>query len=599
VSLALPEIMQGMVADPTRIVEGARGKALPLEEPKNESSDDPLARLSAYLINSGVLRVGDLERAQLLAAQTRTRLPSVLTRLGLLPDKALAEAFEAALGIERAADPLVPLDPLPAGLNPRFLERHQCVPLELDDHQLLAATSDPSNDVLRSGLAFALGRTITLQVAPEALIQRTLAHMNLAEDAAPLAAGNEGGLSLRADKDRLEDAGSDAPVVRLVQRLINDASNREASDIHIEALPRALIIRFRIDGDLQVAEELPDSYAAPVVSRIKVMAGLDIAEKRLPQDGRIRTSVEGENLDIRVSTTPTVHGEGVVMRLLGRNSVALDLDKLGLSMQAVEDLKAALAQPHGIILVTGPTGSGKTTTLYAALERLKAPTSKILTVEDPVEYIIPGVNQVQVKPDIGLTYASALRAFLRQDPDILLVGEIRDKETADIAIRAALTGHLVLSTLHTNTALDAFTRLIDMGVEPYLLASTVRLTAAQRLVRKLCVQCKVPRLLEASEAELFRAHAMPVPAHVYDTVGCPHCNMSGYKGRTPVIETVLVTPALAEMVRTDASQSTLIKATAQIHDALMCHALSLVTAGITTLSEIQSISANMDKVITD
>jgi general secretion pathway protein E len=290
-----------------------------------------------------------------------------------------------------------------------------------------------------------------------------------------------------------------------------------------------------------------------------------------------------------VSTTPTVHGEGVVMRLLGRSNVTLDLDQLGLSDIAVRDLKSALAQPHGIILLTGPTGSGKTTTLYAALERLKSPTTKILTVEDPVEYVIPGVNQVQVKPEIGLTYATALRAFLRQDPDILLVGEIRDKETADIAIRAALTGHLVLSTLHTNSALGAFTRLVDMGVEPFLLASTVRLTAAQRLVRKLCNHCKQPRRITTSEAALFANHGMTAPTHIHEAKGCAHCHHSGTRGRTPIIETVPITTEIAEAVRNNGFEATLANVTGS-GEALIRHALQLVAVGVIALNECQSIS---------
>jgi general secretion pathway protein E len=554
--------------------------------PQDSEVPDPL---SAYLLAHNLLRATDLDRAALLAKQSRTRLPAVLTRLGLIPDRQLAEACVAALGVTLAADPIQPLSEMPAGLNPRFLERHRCVPLRLDDGTLVVATSDPGNAELRTGLMFALGCKVELQVAPDSSIQRALAQLQLDSKATLPGSASETALSLRADQDRLEDAGSDAPVVRLCQRLIAEAAAQGASDIHIEALPRALVIRYRIDGDLRVVEELADSFAAPVVSRIKVMAGLDIAEKRLPQDGRIRTAVDGAPLDIRVSTTPTVHGEGVVMRLLGRSNVALDLDRLGLSDIALQHLKLALAQSHGIILITGPTGSGKTTTLYAALERLKSPTSKILTVEDPVEYVIPGVNQVQVKPDIGLTYASALRAFLRQDPDILLVGEIRDKETADIAIRAALTGHLVLSTLHTNTALGTFTRLIDMGVEPYLLASTVRLTAAQRLVRKLCVACKSARAATTEEAALFAAHLLPAPAQLCGPIGCVLCNNSGYRGRAPVIETVPVTPTLAEAVRVDASEAELIKAIAA-PDALMRHALELVASGVTSLEEVQNIS---------
>jgi general secretion pathway protein E len=318
----------------------ALGAALPPQTahsaPDVEASpalQDDLSRLTAYLIAQNMLRPAELARAQALAAQSRTRLPAVLTRLGLIPDKSLADAFVTATDAVRAAEPLVPLEPLPAELNPRFLALHACVPLHLDDDEMCFATSDPSNSGLRQGLAFAFGepgggRKIMLQVAPDSSITRALALMEREEESHLAAPSETSQQSLRADMTALEDAGSEAPVVRLVGRLIQQAVQRGASDIHIEALPRALVVRFRIDGDLQVVEELEDSYAAPVASRIKVMAGLDIAEKRLPQDGRIRTSVDGETLDIRVSTTPTVHGEGVVMRLLGRSTVALDLDRL-------------------------------------------------------------------------------------------------------------------------------------------------------------------------------------------------------------------------------------------------------------------------------
>jgi general secretion pathway protein E len=410
-------------------------------EPAANGLFSPYADFAADLLAHKLVSVSDLARAQGLAADTQTALPQVLARLGLVAAEILIERLAAVTGCARAAEPLTLLALLPADLNPGFLLTHGCAPLAETSDTLTVATADPLNEDLRDGLAFACAKATIIQIASETAIARALAKLSQGtydQGAGVSALACTDALS--GDLTRLEDASSDAPVVRLVNRLIQEANGRGASDIHFEALPRALMVRYRIDGDLREIEQLPDSLSAPVVSRIKVMAGLDIAEKRLPQDGRIRTAVEGRDLDIRVSTTPTVQGEGVVLRLLGRTNVTLDLDRLGLSDQAVTRLKEALSRPNGIILLTGPTGSGKTTTLYAALERLKSPTTKILTVEDPVEYMIPGVNQVQVKPEIGLTYAAALRAFLRQDPNILLVGEIRDKETADIAIRAAHGG---------------------------------------------------------------------------------------------------------------------------------------------------------------
>jgi general secretion pathway protein E len=361
------------------------------------------------------------------------------------------------------------------------------------------------------------------------------------------AAGDEG---LEIDVERLKDLASEAPVIRLVSHLIANAVEQRASDVHIEALEHGLRARYRIDGVLHEIEPPPSRFRAAIVSRIKIMARLNIAERRLPQDGRIKLAVRGTPIDLRVSTIPTMYGEGVVMRVLDRQGVALDFATLGIAGRNLETYQEILDQPNGVFLVTGPTGSGKTTTLYAALTRLNSPEKKILTVEDPIEYHLEGINQIQVQPSIGLSFAHVLRSILRQDPDIIMIGEIRDVETARIAIQAALTGHLVLSTLHTNDAPSAITRLLDMGVEDYLLTSTLTGVAAQRLVRTLCPHCRVaaPALPELVEQLGLRRFATEPEIMVYRPKGCAQCNDSGYYGRTGLIETLQITDSIRRLI---------------------------------------------------
>jgi general secretion pathway protein E len=398
--------------------------------------------------------------------------------------------------------------------------------------------------------------------------------------------GADGTLGNAADDiERLLDDGSEAPIIRLVHRLIADAAQRRASDIHIEPMARFVAVRYRVDGRLVEIERLADGLAGPIVRRIKVMAALDIAESRLPQDGRLRATVRGRDIDVRVSTSPTAWGESIVLRLLARTEVPLDLEQLGLPTAALTKLVRALERPHGIILLTGPTGSGKTTTLYAALNRLRRPEVKILTVEDPVEILLEGINQVQVRPEIELSYAATLRAFLRQDPDILMIGEIRDHETAEIAMRAALTGHLVLSTLHTNSAIGAFTRLADIGIEPFLTASTVIATVAQRLIRALCETCREARPTAQSELRMFAAAGLIGPAILYEPAGCSACQQTGFRGRMPLIEVLEVDEPLREHIRGGIVESATDARPPQ--ETLYGHGLMLVAAGRTSLGEIQ------------
>jgi len=352
-----------------------------------------------------------------------------------------------------------------------------------------------------------------------------------------------GGGGLEEEVEDLLEATDEAPVIRLVNSLLFQAVKDRSSDIHFEPGERSLSVRFRVDGVLREVIAAPRRSQASIVSRLKIMAGLNIAEKRLPQDGRIRIKIAGKDIDIRVSTIPTSHGERVVLRLLERAAVLLDLDSLGFTRDNLVAMERLIARPHGIVLVTGPTGSGKTTTLYACLSKINSPDLNILTVEDPVEYQLPGISQMQVNPKIDLTFASGLRSFLRQDPDVIMVGEIRDVETAEIAIQASLTGHLVLSTIHTNDAAGAFTRLTDMGTEPFLVASTLVAAMAQRLVRQLCTECRAsyqPVAEELEELGLSPDAPEVRSAVFYRPKGCPACRDSGYSGRTGIYEMLRV-----------------------------------------------------------
>lgn len=391
-----------------------------------------------------------------------------------------------------------------------------------------------------------------------------------------------GGLPTTAD---LLDTGDDAPVIRLINGVIAEAIKNRGSDIHIEPFETALSVRVRVDGVLTEILSLPARVAPVLVSRIKVMARLDIAEKRVPQDGRISLTLGGRALDVRVSTLPSRHGERVVLRLLDRAQALFSVADLGMEAATFERFTSVLAEPNGIVLVTGPTGSGKTTTLYAGLSLLNDASRNILTVEDPVEYALEGIGQTQVNAKVGMTFAAGLRAILRQDPDVVMVGEIRDLETVEIAVQASLTGHLVLSTIHTNSAVSAITRLRDMGVEPFLLASTIKAILAQRLVRRLCAVCKTPYRPDTALAERLGL-AADEGAEIYQPVGCSNCSQSGYHGRIGLYELVRVDDQLRQLIHEDAREDALAAHAFQQADTLMASGLSAVCRGETTLEEV-------------
>jgi general secretion pathway protein E len=456
------------------------------------------APVGERLIARGKLDQAGLARA--LAAQKSTtpgtRLGAILVDLGLVGERDLYQALSEQLGIplvDSADYPQIPVLEERASL--RFLKQAKALPLHEDTHKLILAMSDPLDTYTRDAFGLLTGRMVDVVMAPPTELEGVLERLYSAGKGAmgqivsniEASSGDE---TESSDVQHLKDLASEAPVIRLVNLVITRALEQRASDIHIEPFESRLIIRYRVDGVMHEVESPPTRLSAAVISRVKIMASLDIAERRLPQDGRIKLRAAGKEIDMRVSTVPTMHGESVVMRILDKGGVQLDFDRLGFAPDTLKTFMDVLLRPHGIVLVTGPTGSGKTTTLYTALQTLNKPDIKILTVEDPVEYQMEGVNQIQVKPQIGLTFANALRSIVRQDPDVIMIGEIRDLETAQIAVQSALTGHMVLSTLHTNDAPSTVNRLLDMGVEDYLLTSTVNGILAQRLVRALCPACR-------------------------------------------------------------------------------------------------------------
>ena len=523
-------------------------------------------RLGEILIERGRLDQANLDRALRLQSESGERLGSLLVTLGLCAQRDVAEALAAQLAlplVDASGYPEFPI--LEERVSARFLREARALPVREDEAELGLAMADPTDNYTIGAFEMVTGRTVRPMVAIPTDLEAALERLY---GAGRSAVGQLIGdvetrsdeLTFDADVQQLKDLASEAPVIRLVSLLITNALEMRASDIHIEPFENRLIVRYRIDGVLHEVESPPRRLSAAVISRIKIMASLDIAERRLPQDGRIRLRVQGKEIDLRVSTVPTMHGESVVMRILDKGGVALDFGKLGFEDDALRVFLDVLLQPHGILLVTGPTGSGKTTTLYTALDRLNQPDVKILTVEDPVEYEMAGINQIQVKPQIDLTFANALRSIVRQDPDVIMIGEIRDLETAQIAVQSALTGHLVLSTVHTNDAPSTVNRLLDMGVEDYLLTSTVIGILAQRLVRRLCPHCRdpyvaLPELVE--QMKLRRYVEGDGDITLWHAKGCSQCANTGYVGRICITEMMPMADGLRRLVMKHATAAEL------------------------------------------
>jgi general secretion pathway protein E len=551
----------------------------------------PAERVIAHLQTSGRLNQNDLNRAKRLAEEGTDSLIRMLVRLGLVSERDMAEAMAEVFQMEVVEPDRFPAEPVgQETLSLRFLKDSRVLPLREDDGRLEVAFADPTDRFVVDVVALAAGKPLLQRVALASDIDAALERLHTTKSL-----DQEGNLDddlgevSEDDIEHLKDLASEAPVIRLVNQLIQKAVESRASDIHIEPFADELKVRYRVDGMLHEVPSPPVRSTAAIISRVKIMAKLNIAERRLPQDGRIPLRVQGKELDLRVSTVPTMFGESVVMRLLDKESVRFDLDALGFDGGPRARLDQILEIPYGILLVTGPTGSGKSTTLYTVLGRLNTQERKIITVEDPVEYQIPGINQIQVKPAIGMTFAGALRSIVRQDPDIIMVGEMRDLETASIAVQSALTGHLVLSTLHTNDAASGVTRLLDMGVEDYLLTSTINGILAQRLVRRLCPHCReeyqpLPEVI----AKIRRSLGGTVETgHLYRAPGCERCNGTGYHGRLVITEVLRMSDAIRRAVLDHATATEILRiAIEEGMETMYQDGLRKSLDGRTTLEEV-------------
>ena len=548
-------------------------------------------RIVDALLHKGRLKDADLVRARRLQEETGGSLLSLLARLGLVSERDHAETVAEELKLPLVSVKDVPeLPPEGVVLTAKFMKQFHVCAIAESDTVVDVLMADPQDDYTLDAVRLATGREVRPLVALRSeiddLVERWHGQGRSAMGAIVETAEGEG--SDLDDVEHLRDLASEAPVIRLVNLVIQRAVELRASDIHIEPFENRLKVRYRVDGVLAEGESPPVNLTAAVISRIKIMAKLNIAERRLPQDGRIMLRVQGKELDLRVSTVPTAHGESVVMRLLDRETVVLDFHQLGFTDQFLPQFEHVLRQPHGIVLVTGPTGSGKTTTLYTALSKLNTSDVKIITVEDPVEYQIEGINQIQAKPQIGLDFAHALRSIVRQDPDIIMIGEMRDLETARIAIQSALTGHLVLSTLHTNNAAGGITRLLDMGVEDYLLTSTINGILAQRLVRRLEPTHAERYLASPEEIDKFglRRHQPDGDIYLYHPRGSALAP-TGYKGRSTIMEFMVINDDLRRAVMRHAGMGELEQIARDAGMRTMYEdGIIKALAGVTTIEEV-------------
>jgi general secretion pathway protein E len=558
-------------------------------------------QLEANLVEQGDISLEVLERARERIRDGQD-IGDALLEMGALSADRWGEIVARYYGlpfVDSLQTDSVPLD-LVARLPIQFAKRHNLLPIMADGEAVVVATANPSSIGPIDDLRLLFGKAVRAVVAPAPIIADAINHVY------DRASGSTAELVSGLDVERLDlmatefeepedllDANDEAPIIRLVNQLIFQAVKDRASDIHIEPFERQLVVRFRIDGILYDIVKPPKRFQPVILSRVKIMAGLNIAEKRLPQDGRIRTKIAGRDVDIRVSVIPTAFGERIVMRLLDRSATLLPLDDLGLAGQNLKAVQRLIHQSHGIILVTGPTGSGKTTTLYAALQKINSNEKNIITIEDPIEYQLAGVGQMQVNPKIDLTFASGLRSILRQDPDVIMVGEIRDAETAEIAIHAALTGHLVFSTLHTNDSFGAVTRLVEMGIEPFLVSSSVIGVMAQRLVRRVCPDCRTP--IQANSEQLREFGIAPAQA-ANGTVfragrGCPQCKQTGYRGRIGIHELLIVEDSIRALIMKNSDAATIRHdATSRGMPTLRDDGKRKVLEGLTTIEEVMRVT---------
>ncbi len=521
--------------------------------------------LGQMLRERGLISEDDLKNALALQQERRDKLGRILVDLGYVAERDVLNVVSEQLKVPifNGDYPAVPVES--AGLPFRFLRAFNAIPVHVEDKVLSLVMADALDVETQNAARLRSGLELQVFMAPESDIQQQLDRLYGDEENSSEKLIETLGDAFGGDDENIEhlrDLASEAPVIRLVNLMISRAVESRASDIHLEPFEREMRLRYRVDGVLHNMDSPPNPLRAAIISRIKLMAKLNIAERRLPQDGRIKLKVLGKEIDLRVSTLPTMYGESVVMRILDRsNSSLIDLRRLGFPDDLYEKVCQMTSKPHGIFLVTGPTGSGKSTTLYSALKRINIPDRKIITIEDPIEYQMDGINQIHVNPQIGLTFAAGLRHIVRQDPDVIMVGEIRDLETADIAIRSALTGHLVFSTLHTNDAPSAVTRLVDMGVEDYLLASSLIGILAQRLVRVNCKECKKPEKVPAAVLRQASFDADGETVELQKGQGCPHCDYTGYESRIGIFELLDIDDAMRRLIVTTAD-STVLKAEA-------------------------------------
>ncbi|MFZ3234565.1 MAG: GspE/PulE family protein [Stellaceae bacterium] len=567
----------------------------PAAAPTAQDAAEALARLGPVLIDSGAIDHRTLERARRVAAETGGRLDRVLTQLGLISERGLAETLAQLVSAPLVTPADYPEEALFVDrLRPKFLRKAHTMPIAESGERAVLAMVDPLDVFTRNAVAAALGRPVAVAVAVPIELEAALDRLY----SEPVAEGDGDTLldevvadaePAEEDAERLKDLASEAPVIRLVNQMIARAVETHASDVHLEPFPDRLRVRYRYDGVLHEIEPPPARLQAAVISRIKIMARLDIAERRLPQDGRIKLTVRGHEIDFRVSTVPALYGEKVVLRVLDRTAVDFDYEKLGLPDDIRAGLERALELPNGMVLVTGPTGSGKTTTLYTGLTKLNTIARNVVTVEDPIEYQLTGINQIQVRPQIGLNFASLLRSILRQDPDVIMIGEIRDLETVQIAVQAALTGHLVLSTVHTNSAAATMTRLRDMGLEDYLMTATLKAVLAQRLVRRLCRSCRVPEEAPAALRERFGLERLAGTDAItlYHAKGCPECRGTGFRGRRAIAELLVPSRATDKLILDGADDTAIERAAIEngmrpIFDS----GLLAVLEGDTTIEEV-------------
>ncbi len=553
-------------------------------------------RIAELLVRGGIVTREQLDKALESEKKNGANLSQELVRLGFTTEHHLTEFLAKQFGIESVdLENLEVQDAIFSLVPPALIQKHQLIPLKLVGSSLTVAMSDPTNLVAINEVKFITGYGVRVVLAGASsitkLLKRRYGAVSYDEVLRKLDDNDMEVIQEEEEVDlqELQKSTMEAPVVTLVNAILADAAKRSASDIHIEPYEKVFRIRFRVDGVLHDIMSPPLRLRNPMISRLKVMAGLDIAERRLTQDGRIKLKMGGgQELDIRVSVLPTLFGEKIVMRLLDKSNLQLDMSKLGFDPQNLKDFKEAIYKPYGMILITGPTGSGKSTTLYSALLELNKPDVNISTAEDPVEYNLMGINQVQVRDEIGLNFASCLRSFLRQDPDIIMVGEIRDLETAQIGVKASLTGHLVLSTLHTNDAPSTVDRLINMGMEPFLLTSSINIILAQRLVRKICSGCREP--VEFSPEALIDIGIDPAEISAgfptFHGVGCEACNQTGYKGRLAIYEVMVMQEAMKELILRGASTAELKREAVKLGmSTLRLSAIQKVREGVTTVEE--------------